>query len=409
VRILIVHDRDDIGAEIRSIAIDECDADAIVDVVADAMMAREALRMHTYDLLILDITLPYIKNKTEVDVRTADELLAEIFQLTSLPKPGDIIGITRERDAILRIKNNLGPHMMTIIEEDGSGDWKGQIKDKIAYTRLLSESRLVSINRTSWFDVLLITALDEEAVEFESIFDLADLETYKGVRAFTFADKNGSPRRGALFAIGQSGQAAAASATQSLVSFLRPSVAILTGFCAGVEGRAVLGDLVFFERAYDWDYGKWTSPASGGDPKFEPRPQPIDLGDGDMRRAIRELLLSDAAKAKHWEPLHIEYPRPPEDRCRLTLKSAASGSSVVGHSKVVDQISEPNGSIYAIDMESYGMYHACTHTHVVKPRFLCVKSVADYGDGKKGDLYHQLCAARAAEAARLLITQFIAF
>lgn len=409
-RILVVHDRVEVAAEIEAVIRDVSGPQAMVDKAVDGVGARQALREGLYDLLIIDITIPQITGRTEVDVRTADELLAELFLLDTLRKPGDIIGITRELDALVTVSNNLGVHMMAILEERPDTLWKKQLADKIKYAKLASDSRIVSVNQHYWYDALVVTALDEEFTPFREMFELAPAKTYRRAETFTFTDKQGQLRTGAAFAIGQSGQASAASITQSLISFFRPSAVIMSGFCGGVEGESSIGDIVLFEQAYDWDYGKWRTPKDNPDaPVFQARPYPIPIGDGRMRDAVRQFLGSNFAEPDYWGPLKSELERWEDDKRRVVLKSAASGSSVVGHKQIVEQIFALNGNIRAIDMEAYGVYHAADHTHVRKPEFICIKTVADYADGDKGDKYHPIACFRSAEATRIILTKFMDF
>lgn len=409
-KILVIHDRTDVSDQIVQVIEKECGPQAVVDRASDGVGAREALRAGLYDLLIIDITIPQINGRTTVDVRTADELLAELFLLDTFQKPGDIIGITREIEALQTVSNNLGSHMMAILEEKEDGNWKRQLADKIKYAKLAADSRIVSVNRHYWYDALIITALDEEFAPFKEIFEFSPLGTYRRAEAFTFTDRHGKLRRGAAFSIGQSGQASAASMTQSLISFLRPSCVIMSGFCGGVEGPSCIGDIVFFEQSYDWDYGKWETPEKDPSaPVFQARPYPITIGDGRMRDAIRAFLASSYAEEDYWKDKHGDLATLDDEKRRVSLKSAASGSSVVGHKQIVEQIVALNGNIRAIDMESYGFYHAAAHTHVRRPEFVCIKTVADYADGDKGDKYHPIGCARSAEATRLMLTEFMDF
>ena len=73
------------------------------------------------------------------------------------------------------------------------------------------------------------------------------------------------------------------------------------------------------------------------------------------------------------------------DSFAIHLSPAASGSAVVTDETVVKQIRGLNEAIRAVDMESYGFYFACSQTFVVKPHFICMKSVADFCNGEKGD------------------------
>jgi nucleoside phosphorylase len=80
-----------------------------------------------------------------------------------------------------------------------------------------------------------------------------------------------------------------------------------------------------------------------------------------------------------------------------------SGSAVVSNDEIIGQIRGLNDSIWAVDMESYGFYHAAKYTNVAKPEFLCVKAVSDYCNGEKGDDYHDSCSLFSAHACMHII------
>ncbi len=66
---------------------------------------------------------------------------------------------------------------------------------------------------------------------------------------------------------------------------------------------------------------------------------------------------------------------------------------------MIARIKSLNENILAADMEAYGLYYAAKNTNVVKPMFICVKSVLDYCDSKKNDGVHAACNFISAKVA----------
>lgn len=417
-RVLIVHDRPEAVSQITEVVRSSSESSVAVEFAEDGVGAREKLTGNLYDLLIIDLTIPHIKGRTTVDYRTASELMQELLHVGDMVFPGDIIGITLDLDAAKLVASDIGPHLMAIIEETHDGSWKDRLGDKIRYCEAVANSRLRSLIGHHDVDLLLVTALDKELVPLRDRYESSEYDGYLGAQEFLFPDSSGQPRRGIMYSIGKSGQASAASNTQSLITFFRPKLAILLGFCGGVRGKAKLGDVVFFNMVYDWDYGKWfqempalpvqgseqtTSETESKAPVFYARPTPIPSADDALQNAVRQFLAGDLFDVAAATKKVSELSGGKLTEFAFETSSAASGSAVVGSTDVVDRIRGISDDIRAIDMEAYGFYHAAKHTAAVKPRYLCVKAVADWSDGTKDDSLHSACCWLSADVVAGLV------
>jgi nucleoside phosphorylase len=402
-KVLVVHDRPNVAQQISDI-FQKCIPSTEIVVAEDGVSARGHLARTIFDLRIIDLTLPHIKGGNP-DYRVADDLLKELFSLDSLNIPGDVIGLTKDPEALALISTSLGPHVMVTIHEDGEGVWQKYLADKIQYASRAAVTRQVSVNQHYMYDALILTALDEEFEPYRSKFDLNEARHFAGAYEFVFSDRNGNTKRGIAYSIGKSGQARAASSAQSLITFFRPKLALMSGFCGGVKGKCVFGDLMIFESSYDWDYGKWSETEDSDQSVFLSRANPISIDGTRAHRAARNIIESDFCKR-------------PDLLRRIELKSrgkivsfevdlcpAASGSAVVTNNGVLGRITGLNDAIKAVDMESYGFYFASSQTKVVKPEFICMKAVADFCNGEKGDDLHEACSEISASAVAELITK----
>ncbi|MEP0941985.1 MAG: hypothetical protein ABJH63_15195 [Rhizobiaceae bacterium] len=403
-KILIVHDRLEIGDAIE-LLVTTSDPATIVSRAADHRSARDLLKEKIFDLLIIDLTIPFTPNSSDATYDAVENLLGELFEADSLHVPGDIIGITQDLDVLDRIGSSIGPHLMVAIEEDNAGKWKRYLLDKIEYAARAARTRYISINQQYDYDVIIVTAMDVESEPYREIFDAQDLKHFRGAKEFLFNDKFGLSRKGILYSIGRSGQASAASLTQALISTFRPQIALMSGYCGGVKGKVELGDIVFFEGAYAWDYGKWDEEGEPPIAVFRARPDPIAISGGRLHDVARTISTSNFSKSPEILKKAGRLSAGKLDKFNVFIKPAASGSAVVAAEEIVAQIRGLSDSVWAVDMEAYGFYSAASQTRVKKPEFMCVKSVSDYSNGEKGDGYHNVCSFLSASIVWNMITE----
>lgn len=400
--ILIVHDRSDIGEEIRAIVAGICPTSK-TDLVTDASSARARLGSEFYDLLILDLTIPNMSPKVADGFQVAEGLLEELMGSPAMLTPGGTLGITRDVDALNSVQNNIGPHLMAIVEEDIDGQWRRQLEDRVKYALSSSSARATALLTKHDFDLLIVTALDKELSPFRDLFELQEYPAITGVSEFAFTDKDGVPRRGACYAIGRAGQPSAASETQGLLCLLRPKFAIMTGFCGGVPKKADLGDILLAEAAIDWDYGKWKPSESVA--RLYSRPEPVGIRNSSAHRLAREIVEHGLAGQQSLvaEMMRLSKGEIKEPKIRLT--PFASGSAVIGDPAVLESIKALNENVGGVDMESFGFYFACKYARAVAPEFICIKAVADDCGPEKDDRLHPACCYASAHIAHHIATR----
>lgn len=407
-KILVIHDRPDVTEQIiellEKLEIERRD----IETADDYYSARKVLSTTIFDIAIVDLTIPKKMGEGDAEYENVSDLLRELFYFREHNPPGDIIGITLDQSVLQRISTDLGQHLMVVIEEDSDGNWRQHLTDKIEYAKRASETRFVSINQHYATDVLILSAMDHEMAPFRRDFECHDVDYYPGASAFIFQDRHGKTRNGVCFSVGRSGQASAASFAQSLISTFRPKLSLMPGYCGGVEGKVELGDLIVFEAAYAWDYGKWYEAGSDGntEAEFRPRPNPVGISEDLVHSIARKIIGSDFNR----QPVLLDnvdkISRGMLTGFKMHLAPAASGSAVVADTEVSSRIVGLNDSIRAIDMESYGFYFAAKNTQVVKPQALCVKAVSDFSNGEKEDRYQEVCCEISAAFLCKLIKEF---
>lgn len=411
--VLLVHDRLDVIECIKGILAEAGLGEDKVSVSVDLRSARRFVAEKTFDLMILDLTVPNVSGRDEPGFRQVEDFLRDIYEFEDLLAPGDLIGISQEADALELMRSGLGSHFMVAIPEDVAGVWKSHLKDRVSYSARSTTSKQLSLARQYGVDVLVITAMDKEFFPYRDLFELTESTVFPGVHGFVFSDKDGLVRNGILFSVGASGQASAASRTQSLISWYRPKVAYMSGYCGGVKGKVALGDVCFFESTAPWDYGKWSETRDENgellSEEFLSRPTALNVHDQQMKNAARSLVES-CGDLTDGEVVSIgKYAPDTSLTPSFRLTHAASGSAVVANDTVVSQISGLNDAIRVVDMESYGFYDACLNTFVARPKFFCVKSVSDFCNGEKGDDFHTVCSYLSAITVKKLLLEYVAF
>jgi nucleoside phosphorylase/CheY-like chemotaxis protein len=398
-RVLVVHDRKELLAEVTAFVTDVGGSRCVVDPAEDMVGARDLLRLHHYDLAIVDLTIPPASGIDDIALRNADWLLTQTFEGGDLKTPGDVIAISRDGEAVQGIRNSIGEHVLAVLTEDPDGLWKDRLKEKIAYVRNTQRSRVLATNSAFDMDVAIVTALDKEMRPYETLLEPSLSSDMEGAREFVLNSREGRMRRGILVSVGTSGQAPTAATTQAVLTQFRPQLIIMTGFCGGVEHKLQLGDIAAMRSSAPWDYGKWIEqkmPDGPSVPKFLPRGEAVPIAVAEAERVVRELLertnLFDADALERVRALSGGAITEP----KLRWVAAGSGSSVVTSTNTLGRIVEVNDAIHAVDMESYGFYQTCRRTPVVTPDYICIKGVADFCNGEKDDKLHAACSFLSA-------------
>jgi nucleoside phosphorylase/CheY-like chemotaxis protein len=397
--VLVVHDRKDVLGEISALVTEVGGSRCVVDPAEDMVGARDLLRRNHYDLAIVDLTIPAATGIGDTALRNADWLLTQAFEGGDLKTPGDVIAISRDGEAVQGIRNTIGEHVLAVLTEDPDGVWKQRLKEKMIYVRNTRRSRVLAVNSAFDLDVAIITALDKEMRQYDTLLEATASSEMEGAREFVVNSRDGQVRRGILVSVGASGQAPAAATTQAILTQFRPQLIMMTGFCGGVKDKLHLGDVAVMRSSAPWDYGKWIEqkiPEGAPIPKFLPRAEAVPIAVAEADRVARELLRKtdpfDADALVHVRGLSGGLITEPKLRC----VAAGSGSSVVTSTNVLGRIVEVNDAIHAVDMESYAFYHTCRRTPVVPPDYVCIKSVADFCNGEKDDKLHDACSFLSA-------------
>lgn len=184
------------------------------------------------------------------------------------------------------------------------------------------------------------------------------------------------------------GMTAATSLSHKLIERFRPRYLIMTGIAAGIGAEHFYGDVIIPDVIWDYSAGKFVSADQAqirmGDLGFLPRP---------ARLCLRPELI----------PVLHGAIADPANECHVHIGPMACGSAVVSSSIIVDkQVRSQIPQTIGLDMESYGVFYACRHAIAPQPEPIVIKSVCDYANEEKSDLYQKFAAHTSSEFAKLL-------
>jgi nucleoside phosphorylase len=355
--------------------------------------AREALRTRTFDLLLLDVLLK-MRPELEPMLDTSIGLMTEIVETSELRKPRHIIGVTAYDDAEAEARKVFQRRAWTILRSsDMNSEWLEPLGQSVRYIREQAEQRE---RRDFGADLVVVTALQLEMDAMQRGWEWGPAEPLDDT---TFI------RRGRFFSAGRNcsvvsavaprmGMVSSCHLTAKLIEKFRPRVVVMPGICAGVRGRAQLGDVVLADMAWDYQSGKQVLD-SDNVPGFLMDPHAIQV-DPSIAAKWAVLAADNALRIATWQEWRPSYPQPPA----LLHGPVASGSAVLANAALTDGIVKQHRKTLGVEMEAYGVYFAAEMASHPKPAVCVMKSVCDFADEEKDDGHQEYAAYTSATFVR---------
>jgi nucleoside phosphorylase len=247
-------------------------------------------------------------------------------------------------------------------------------------------------------DLLLLTGLHEELEWLHRVFGI-EFEGHirLGTSYFVGELKRGS-RNVRIVTLLQQEKGltnSAITATKALCTW-KPTVAVMTGICAGVKGSVNLGDLVVATQCFEHSSGQ--------------------LRDGAIiplqnRVSTPPWLLNFLMTLTDSKDLQMQIRNgfgqsiPADAKPTIHYGSMACGPQVIKDKAYIDNLKNREHSLLAIDMESYGISLAASMCSTVSRPIhsLVVKGVCDFADSAKSDEWHDYCAYASATFVKAVL------
>ncbi|MEH7538296.1 hypothetical protein V7167_29805, partial [Bacillus toyonensis] len=363
-----------------------------------------------YDILILDMNLPFDKNDEPEDY-AGYTLFKELQKVDHLKKPGEIIMLTSFKDLHERYKDEVAKGLFTIIKYDSlSNSWCKQITTRITYLLTSAGDATDTTSGGYEVDIAIITAVPVEYQALKKQLQHCEEHKVKGDNTFYIKGKiNDSCDKSIVIATQhQMGMVAAAVLATKIIRNFKPRYLAMVGIAAGIRGQGNYGDIILPTEIWEYTSGKIAASQLKDDTpqekgySFAPEPKYLAISS-----KVKEILNKDYSdvliKIKdEWQG------DSPKTVPALIRGPMACGSIVVQNEKVIQEFIIPhNRKIKGVDMESYGVLYAVENTYEPKPEVIICKSICDFGDELKGDDFQEYAAFTSAQFLLHLINNEI--
>lgn len=354
-----------------------------VKVAENLSDAMRVLDSQTFDLIILDLMLPFIDGMP-ADVGAGLELLKQIRSKESRNSAAAIVGLSGFPDELRDARVRFDEHGVLILSYDESRKWHDAI------LRIADDVQIRSgVIKPVAF--LILVALEEELEGFAA----ADLTLYdrlvvEGLAVQHVHLPEDPLFKGVIVRLRQMGLAAAINDTAAAIKLFKPDIVCMSGICAGFKGNAKLGQLIIASPSWEYQSGKWS------DNGFEVAAYQIPMR--AETRAIIEQAVSSVEFLGAIErdlPLAISRPR---RRVPPKLAPAVTGSAVIADAARLEHIKVQHRKVAALDMETFGVYFACHESYWSIRHYFSIKCVVDLADDNKDDDLHEYGCISSARA-----------
>jgi len=395
-KILIVDDDTSRATTLANFLVERSNCDPTdVEVRSDGQSARDALRAVQFDLLVLDIVLPYRVGDIPSE-QTSVSLLTELCETNRLHKPRHIIGLTAYEAAENAVSQDFSNRSWVLVRQNQlNDDWQRTIESAVAYIKASEDN----IDRTSKSDIVIISALQLEMDAIRRLpWNWQPDEVLDDSQFFSRGWIPTAHREISVVAAvcTRMGLVSAAVLASKLVTHFRPKLVVMPGICAGVRDRVALGDVVCAEMSWDYQSGKHASlPGFQMDPHFL-------QADPFISTRIENIARDEDLSLQIWRGWNPKFPAPP----KIVRGPVASGSAVIADSDITESIIRQQRKLTAIEMELYGVFYACSQAHRPKPIVLGLKGVCDFADDEKDDSAQVYAAYTSAEFVRAFCERY---
>lgn len=249
------------------------------------------------------------------------------------------------------------------------------------------------IRRTSRYDFLIFTALDEERVPYTSMTDINGKKV--NADGIVRYDVSIAGRIGAVLVMPKMGLVDAAAMVSKAVDRFKPLLVCMSGICAGFEDRSELGQLLLAERCFEYQTGKWIGDA------FAQEPYQVVMS--ERMRVLIQHLTDDSNLVRDFEsswdrdrPGKVSVPK----LCPFT-----SGSAVIASADIMSEVATRHRKVAGLDMEIYALYRAA-ELSTPNPEYFAAKVVVDLGSQGKADHLHAYGSYISARFVRRVVEEF---
>ncbi len=236
------------------------------------------------------------------------------------------------------------------------------------------------VNYKTYAAIIYVTETEKQAVlrmyDWRDFRFDGDDQEYKEF----YIEKNGKPARIICAQQDEMGMTASATLTTKMIYQFTPEYVIMPGIAAGTgdikgTGEQEFGDVLLATKVWNFSNGKYVSPGEAeivfGELGFIPRPTVVDIS-GDHLQSI------------------LDYAASAENEYLTHVGPMASGTAVVANKAILKkQVMTYYDNTEGVEMEGYGVAYAAAHALDPKPHTIIAKSICDFADERKNDVYQK--------------------
>lgn len=376
-------------------------SETLIDISPNYISAKSNLENKKYDLMILDLHLP-MRDGENAQESSGIKLLREVCKSSRLHIPTSIIGLTSNDECYKKYKNEFDEKLFFLLNYQNFS-WITNIQDKIEQISLASQK--MPFLHTEMFDVFYVCAL---SIELKQVLDLP--------LSWSKLNVNGDPSQyyetsfnhlGKKLKIGavsstEMGMSAASALTAKIIKNFNPGIIVMTGICAGVEGKSNLGDILILDPVFDYNSGKIIEDKEGNK-KFEGDTKQCRV-DEKIKAKINDLLVTDDSLNEIYTNCSFNKPK---NQPKVIIGPVGTGASVVTNKKVINDIVElGNRKLIGVEMEAYGVYAAAHKTSDKIIPVVAIKSVCDLANSEKNDDYQDCASFFSAQFSFIFLKNY---
>jgi nucleoside phosphorylase len=369
--------------------------DVVVQHQSTAHAARQILRTTAFDLLLIDLNLPDgVNDKPSKDggINLFDMLCLD----DSVRLPTDVAFITALQEPLGDLHQRVLERGATLWHYKGDDlSWKSALVGRVKYIckRLLREKTSRKV------DIAIITAL--HSPELAAVLALPYKWSFKrvdgdptGYHFGEFSRVNGHVISVVAAHAQRKGMPSSAALASKLAYQFKPQYLVMTGICAGIEGKTNIGDVIVADPTWDYGSGK-RALDSVKSPVFKSAPYQMPL-DTTISQLARELG-RDAGVLREMRSGWTHAV--PQGVLSVHVGPMASGGSVIADDGEARKLVLQHKDLLAIEMEAYAVMAAVEYAGMSKPIAVAIKSVCDFADAVKNDDWQTYASYTSANFA----------
>ena len=367
-RILIVED-DSRKCEIVSQLILDVDRDAKIVACTNLSDSVQALNRITFDVIVLDLMLPFTQAGTPLD---AGVELLRLAGASKLNGHTQIVALTAFEELYQGQEERFArAGVLLVYFEEESDGWQRTLRSIVKRAFVHQRSEFV-----------IVCALEDERDGFTSTCAVVGphaVENGFDVRSIEIDELGGR-----LILLPREGLVSAAVIGSIAVERYRPQILAMSGICAGVRDRTELGQVLVCGNSWEYQVGKFSGEGFLSEPYQMAIPE-------SLRMKLASVCRSERVLAAMYEGVERSKINPVNPK----IANIVSGSAVLADAKVRDGIMRQHRKIDGFEMEVASIFRAAA---LLDPATMVIaaKTVVDFADeSKDDDVRHEGCRISA--------------